>query len=351
MDWRDDELDHDLHEGLSDAFAVEFAEDDFGSQPAIDDKKQGFFSLKEQRLLLPALALSLSLHAGLAGWVLSARLLLPQDELPDFVEIQLIPFNPLLADDGIEELVEETVEEEIVEDQLEPSEELVEIFEPELLPDIELESQDDTTFEAPVEIAEVLVPEELKEHELIEPEEVIDQEQAGLPAVESVVIEAPEVFVPSLVNVQESINRIEQENKSQLWSYDCDRIEEESELRRCKPTDRRNYARVERNSTYASLNPVRVLSQSVRTLRTVTSNAPALASRLQSSDLPEGLSDYMMEQVEAGITHNTNPGNIVIENMEIMIENDAAAQARYIMNDPWVLNRKKELQQRNVHAQ
>jgi hypothetical protein len=332
MDWRDDELTENLHEGLSDAFSVEFADDELGSQAAIDDKKQGSFSLKEQRFLLLALVLSLCVHAGLAAWVLSARLTLQQDELPDFVEIQLIPSNPLLA----EEIPEEVAEEE----QPESMEELVEILESEVLPEIEEEILQEIELEQPLEVAEVLEPDEYTQ------DEFVDEDQFDRP-----VIEVPQVFVPSLVNVQESINVIEQQATSQLWAYDCDRIEEESELRRCKPTDRRNYASVERNSTYESLNPVQVLSQGIRTLGTVTSNAPALASRLRSSDLPEGLSDYVMEQVESGITHNTNPGNIAIENMDIMTENDAAAQARYIMNDPWVLNQEKVLRQRNVHAQ
>ena len=91
------------------------------------------------------------------------------------------------------------------------------------------------------------------------------------------------------------------------------------------------------NSTYRSLNPVRVLSRSERTLPAVTENAAALAGRLQNMAIPEGLSDYLMEEVEAGITHNTNAGNRNLENIDVMTDkSDAAKIARDVLGDPWI---------------
>ena len=132
--------------------------------------------------------------------------------------------------------------------------------------------------------------------------------------------------------------------------YDCNMLEEKDGLHTCDPTDRRDYRIVENNATYRALNPIRERSRSQRTLGVITQNAPELAARLQAADLPEGLSDYVMEEVEAGITHHSNPGNRSVQHMILMTDKSAAAaQARQVLGDAWVKTRAIELQQRKVH--
>ncbi|NKB31486.1 MAG: hypothetical protein GKR91_00090 [Pseudomonadales bacterium] len=327
MDWRDEELTSELEmepavalgDVLDESLASIAAENDSPSlgewaalapTSEVEDKADTTGPSRENGLLGLALVISLIVHVSLLALALNARFAIEPNLTPDFVEIQLIPSNPLLVEETAPEIVEEPVE------APETVEELVE--------------------EISTEIAEVAEIEPLETNE-------------PLPAEEQ--IEVPEVFVPSIVSVRDTIDAIEADATSRLWAYDCDAIEEESDLRTCNPTDRRNYEVVERNTTYEALNPVRELSRGVRTLGTVTTNSPELAARLLSSDLPDGLSVYVMEQVEAGITHNTNSGNRVLENMDIMTENEVEAQIRYIMNDPWVKNQEKVLRQRNVHAQ
>ncbi|MDP6416838.1 MAG: hypothetical protein QGG54_17665, partial [Gammaproteobacteria bacterium] len=80
-------------------------------------------------------------------------------------------------------------------------------------------------------------------------------------------------------------------------------------------------------------------------------NAPALAARLSSSDIPQDLSDYVLEELQAGITHNTNVGNRAVDHIDLMTDRSAAAtMVRQILGDAWVVKRAKELQQRKVHA-
>lgn len=342
MDWRDEELtallskelDNEtqftLGESIAESLPNSFAKPALGNwnqEVEAQDEAVPPASSGDQRLLVPALVLSLFMHAVLATLVFNARLSLQQKSIPDFVEIQLIPSNPLLVEEEVE--VSAIAEEIIAESDL---------------PEIE-EVENDTTEEQVGELVEEFieqVPTEIAE--VIEPSELTPEQSEP-------VLPGPEIFIPSLVNVQDSLREIEQENSSRLWAYDCDALEEESELRTCNPVDRRNYEVVERNSTYVALNPVREISRGAFSLPTVASGASDLAARLGASDLPNGLSNYVIEQLEAGITHNSNQGNRVIENMEIMTENEAAAQARAIMNNPWAKLKERERQQRNVHAQ
>lgn len=363
MDWRDEELKAQLTEELDQETQFTLGESiddplpkvsgdlqdlEAPEEPKIGDWRQEIEAedepvltgpSKERRLLLSALAISLFVHAALASIVLNSRLSFQQDSTPDFVEIQLIPSNPLLPEEELEPAEIAESEPPVVEELAAESEE--EIIE---------ESLEQVVEETVEELVEETIPEEIVEEAPTEIVEVIEADQSVIEELEPV-DNAPEVFVPSLVSVQQSLDAIEEENATRLWAYDCDALEEESELRTCNPTDRRNYDVVERNTIYEALNPVRELSRGVRTLPTVASDAPELAARLRASDLPSSLSDYVMEQVEAGITHNTNPGNIVIEHMNMMTENEAAAQAREVMNNPWAQLRAKERQQRNVHAQ
>jgi hypothetical protein len=63
------------------------------------------------------------------------------------------------------------------------------------------------------------------------------------------------------------------------------------------------------------------------------------------------LSDYVLEELQAGITHNTNVGNRAVDHIDLMTGRSAAAtMVRQILGDAWVVKRAKELQQRKVHA-
>ena len=160
----------------------------------------------------------------------------------------------------------------------------------------------------------------------------------------------PGVFAPSIVTVIETIQALDATETARYWSSDCNRLQEEVGLRDCEPRDRHDYALLERNRTYEALNPVRQLTRAQRSLTTVSRQAPALVARLETSNIAPALAEYLMQEVEAGITQLADPGNRGVQHMSRLDMSPAAVMARRILEDPWVLSRTKQLRQRRVHA-
>ncbi|MDP6416839.1 MAG: hypothetical protein QGG54_17670, partial [Gammaproteobacteria bacterium] len=79
------------------------------------------------------------------------------------------------------------------------------------------------------------------------------------------------IFVPSVVTIQETLQqrRVRSERDSKTWLYDRNILEEESTVYTCDPEDRRDYRIIESNPTYQTLNPIRELSRSQRSLPVV----------------------------------------------------------------------------------
>lgn len=297
----------------------------------LDDSKPIESRVREQRLLLAGLACSLLLHFSLGGVLVTFEPDAQETPTPDIVSIRLLPSN-LLREEMLEpEAI--VVEEELVE---EPSEEpiaqAVELAAEESLPE-------------PVDESEPL-PETAFETEVAQSEEVLPESE--IPDSQAV-LDPPVIVIPNSEIVTRSIQSIESENTSRLWAYDCNAQQQESDFIRCDDQATPDYDRVRDKNTYRSLNPVRVLSRSQRTLPTIAENTGYLAGRLQDIQIPEGLSDYLMEEVEAGVAHNTNAGNRTLENIELMTDkSDAAKIARDVLGDPWIKTQSRNNAQRRV---
>ena len=92
------------------------------------------------------------------------------------------------------------------------------------------------------------------------------------------------------------------------------------------------------------------MSRTERSAAVVSTESKALAGSLGDLGLPDGLSDYVLEELEAGITHNADLGNRAVENMLNSNDKSAAgAMVRDLLRDHWLEKRSKELQQRKVH--
>jgi len=301
-----------------------------------DDAKPADSRTRERRLLLAGLVLSLALHVVLGGVLATFEPPVHEPPTPEVVAIRLLPVNPLLEQTAEPEQVpvdESAIDEmEAIAVIEEPVPEVAELLAEESIPEPVQE------VESPVEQA--------TDAELAQAEEATaESDFPDSPPV----AEPPIVVIPSRDIVTRSIQSVEAENTSRLWAYDCNAQQQESELIRCDDQATPNYDRVRENSTYRSLNPVRVLSRSQRTLPTITENSSALAGRLQDINIPEGLSDYLMEEVEAGISHNTNAGNRALENIEMMTDkSDAAKIARDVLGNPWVETQSRSNAQRRV---
>ena len=82
----------------------------------------------------------------------------------------------------------------------------------------------------------------------------------------------------------------------------------------------------------------------------VSRQALALAAELEAGTIEPGLAEYLVQEIEAGITQLADPGNRAVQNMGRMDTSAAAVMKRRILQDPWVQSRTKQLQQRRVHT-
>lgn len=293
--------------------------------------------LTDRRLLLAGLLCSLILHLIAGGVLVNLE---PEEHVintPMQVQVRLIPENPLLVDN-------EVLPDEPLQESLDTAEEQAVEESPEQAPEAVVEIVDEQLIPEPAPIIEETVEVEIAETEVAEP---LLQEQPVAP---------PVLVVPSSAEVARSIETMEDADRSRLWAYDCNARQEESDLLNCDRQATPDYNIVLENSTYRDLNPTREISRSLRTLPTVAENAGELAGRLQSVNIPEGLGEYLMEEVEAGISHNSNLGNLPIYNIQIMTDNsDSAKFFRETRTDPWrtpgLMTEFKEKQQRQVHEQ
>jgi hypothetical protein len=301
-----------------------------------------YIRTREGSLLLLALALSLALHGVLVVAVLRVAVGDEPESTPSTVQIRLVASNPLSAE---VELQPELAAEQPPELEAEPA-----IDETTAERDNEQEDQ----------LAE-LVAEQLLEEVLPTPSE------QSPPAPVTSLVELPSIEVlplpdstqessdsaallPSIVNVRNTIQALDALDSSRYWNSDCNILETDAGIRDCEPLDANNYALIERNATYEALNPIRVMTRAERSLGVMTAQAPALAARLYASDIPRGLSDYVLQEIEAGITHLSSPGNRSVQHMGFMLDKSAAAeQARRVLNDPWVQSQSRALRERNVH--
>jgi len=282
---------------------------------------------RSSRNLLISVAVSLLFHTTLLMSIAKLQVEFKEQPIPEVVEVRLVAANPLTPAP-----IAATEEPPLAVPEPEINESAAEISDSEALFTEEIVSNEEA-LSAP-----------------LEPEPVPQPDVEEIAPIE---LQPSRIFVPSVVTIQETLQqrRVRSEGDSKTWLYDCNMLEEESTVYTCDPEDRRDYRVIESNPTYQALNPIREISRSLRSLPVVTINAPALAARLASSDIPKGLSDYVLEELQAGITHNSNLGNRTVDHINLMTDRSAAAaMARQILGDGWVVTRAKELQQRKVHA-
>lgn len=282
--------------------------------------------MRETQLLLFAVSVSLLLHVTVIFAFISVPLTEAPKPRPVLVQLGLVASNPLQFEAESDEPLNDPPPEDTAPVVLESEDEL------EALP-FETEQEDLPPISAPTSLVDIPQVEINS----------MDDEQERLAD--------SELRLPSIVTVRETIQSLRAESATRYWNSDCNLMEEESEIRDCAPKDQTNYALLERNHSYEALNPLKNFDRTQRTLSTVTSEAPALAARLSSAELPGGLSDYVMQEIEAGITHLSNPGNRSVQHMGTMTDTSAAAeQARRVLGDPWVRTQANKLYQRDVHA-
>ena len=293
------------------------------------------FSSREGRGLLFAVAASLLVHVLILSFFLNTRSGADPISLPDTVSIRLIPSNPLLTP-------EETPAEVPVLESSQIESEVIELI-------VETSAAED-----PGAQAEPQAPAEVGELPPIaepSPEQIVDTPQTLPVAPVQPRVNIPQVVLPSSEDLAQSIRTVEEQRTSRLWAYDCNPRQQESELISCddraetgvsSSVGRFSSQNTLTNQTYQRFNPTREVSRAQRSLPVVSSNAPALATRLDSVAIPEDLSAYLRQEVEAGISHNANQGSLAADMQDRLTDqSDAAQQARQFTDDPWIRNRIK----------
>lgn len=316
-------MDFDDHISLGEGLAS-----DQGQYASGQNHRHGAVQASHRRNnLIIGLIVSVLLHGVIAAVFLRFDFSSSSNPVPSTVQIQFTPSNPLLA--ASEEELEEPVEQEQVETVLEEQpieQELAEFAVEESSPE---QSQQSVQVEEQAELTDL---------------SGIEQTPAVAP------ITNPANTPPTVLAIQQSLEAIESDRVSRFYSYDCSVIELKAGIRECERPDNRDFTVFEQNPVYDFHNPVIELSRSEKTVTTVARNSRALAERLAASSLPPGLGAYVLEEIEAGIEINSNNGNRVLQNMDVMVDKSAAAvQARRVY-DPWVQQQTKVLGARKIYT-
>lgn len=295
----------------------------------------------ESRALLPAILASLFFHGVLAAVFLNGQIGgNVEDQLPikpAMVSIRLFPQNPQILHVPEPVLItDESASPKPIETDDTPSVEL-------------LREQSGVA-------SEIENLEEPSKPELVDSQEAeADTKIEDIAAPGEPIKRSSEFSLPSVLMVQESLQNIDAQTRTQFYSYRCSPLDEEAGIRDCEPSAQAerqsaDYQAKQRNSTYRALNPIRQLSRTERSSGVVSTQSKALAGRLGELRIPQGLSNYVLEELEAGITHNADLGNRAVDHMLNTNDKSAAgAIARELLSEHWVEKRTKELQQRKVH--
>lgn len=164
------------------------------------------------------------------------------------------------------------------------------------------------------------------------------------------------ITIPSVVTIQNRVaeDRERQQAASRDWRITCTELQRVSGVLGCQTREEANYRAEElqpqRQSVYEFHNPPAERSRAERSLSTIASHTGELAASLAMADLPDGLSDYLMAEVEAGISLYSNQGDPVLDNMDRMVDRSAASQMARELFNPWVQLQMQQQQQRRYYS-
>jgi hypothetical protein len=282
--------------------------------------------------MLRAVVFSLLFHVMLIAVLWSNKISSPIEQKPEYVQINLLPENPLL------------VEQNTVPAEAEQQQQIATV---DLPAESEFEEVSEDPLPQPVAepVNEIALDPEISLPDL--PKAVIDESEP----VETTTANARQLnlLVPSIVTIKNAVQESWPRQQRNYLLADCNLVLEEENGMECNDTSQLDYSALQNNEVYRSLNPVRTVSRAQQSLGAVGSLASNVSSRLDSAALPDGLADYLVEELEAGITINSNIGNRQLRQIRRMIDQSAAAQqAERVLGDAWIQQRSRQLNQRKI---
>ena len=171
------------------------------------------------------------------------------------------------------------------------------------------------------------------------------------PAGSSVVNSQPPleaVILPSVETVRRVLSNLQRSDASRLYTYNCNKLEEESEFSDCASTDARDYSSLTRNPVYDFHNPAIEISRSRETVSTLARQSANVFKQLALSDMPIGLSSYVLEELEQGIETYSNNSSRALGHMNTMVDKSAAGVMGRRLFDSWVQQQSALLLSRRV---
>lgn len=268
-------------------------------------------------------AVSAVLHFALASalfYFVAGDIATIEELVPASIKVEFVPFNPLLSQ--TEENIPEPPSESAAPIPLaEPSS---------VLPVAESEPENNQTD----------VP-------LISEPEIAEAGSEESPAVDSLSL-LETVTLPSVESVQRVLSNLQRSDASRFYTYDCNKLEEENGFSDCASRDARDYSLLTRNPVYDFHNPAIEISRSRETVTTLARQSARVSEQLALSDLPPGLSAYVLEELEQGIEAYSNNSSRALGHMNTMVDKSAAGVMARRLFTPWVQQQSAMLQSRRV---
>lgn len=156
------------------------------------------------------------------------------------------------------------------------------------------------------------------------------------------------VTLPSVESVQRVLSNLQRGDASRFYAYDCNKLEEEKEFTGCASSDDRDYSALTRNPIYDFHNPEIEVTRSRQTVTTLARQSTLLSAQLATSDLPAGLSAYVLEELEQSIEAYSNNSVRALDHMDTMVDKSAAGEMARRLNSTWVQQQKNLLQSRKI---
>ncbi|PCI77685.1 MAG: hypothetical protein COB20_07135 [SAR86 cluster bacterium] len=243
-----------------------------------------------------------------------------EEHVPKSIRVKFVPSNPLLIQ--VEEIIPETLSESVAPIPLAESYPA--------LPMVESQPESSRTD----------VP-EISESEIVETPPVENSYSNSQRQVETVTL-------PSVESVRRVLSNSLRSDASRFYTYDCNKLEEEKEFSGCAPSDTRDYSSLTRNPVYDFHNPAVEISRSSETVTTLARQSARISGQLASSNLPPGLYDYVLEELEQGIETYSNNSVRALDHMNTMVDKSAAGVMARRVFDNWVQQQSTLLQSRRV---
>ena len=292
----------------------------------------------DQRLMMIAVILSLVLHFALGRTLMGVSFSSPPLVIPDTVSIQLIP-------ELLPALPQEEFDTPIIEES-----EAIEVAEQ--LEELPVDTLVEADTEDLAETQEALIEEELPIELIVEvePEPETSEVTQDQPAPDQ------QVPLPSLDVIQTVVRQdfLEQQREDRNWASSCTNLQRQSGVLGCVSQDKPDLAGIEQSpesrAIYQFHNPVVERSRTERTISTLSANSALVAANLANAEIPEGLGEFILSELESTITFYSPASNGVKDNMDQMINNSEAALLYRSLFDPGIRHQIQENQRRRYYS-